>query len=604
MLSWLQTTSAAVSKTETYSNSKSGTSLSFAFTVSTTSFSSSAASQNWSETYSSSTASYRTLRGTDETINTTKLSDGSAVPNSESGRSTITSTSYIQTSTALENTNYNFTSTTTEEQLISVWTTSGPTSEPVFYQTETATTITTSTITEKTFLEYGTTEDTLTIYDVPYFNSIYQATPAGTNLLGDFAAEVLFSAGTTDAAAMSSEATVWPASGTRFTAPFDAPLYSVTGSTFGAPVTNSALTDSFTYSAVANVPAGTITVCSFDRSFPQQTRTIVFRTSISTTAQTVNQTYFQSQEVALPTKTTKQWFASFTKRTAWQLGSSYEEVYTILASRTAYAADAKIVMASSDVDESYRGISATTLHDVPLAIATSIAAPQAVEANSDGLVPLRVVYGPYGRSVDGSIGAAFTFNGITESIFIPNSQEHYEALGGREAPNDNTSGSVYVLRPGYYTYSFVDSSVSVSISGETVSLTGTSSGTGTDSTYSTVGTASVYGPSALVRRNSVGTPTAETEFGAEKLNLLGYNIIGGGLGPSETAVELIPRGFWNFGSGASFYEGSVTTRSDSVATSVGFPVTYFGPELATVTRGTNQSPHLVWAETATSYLPF
>jgi len=604
VIAWLQTTTVGVSRTETYSHSESGVVAGLFETSSTTSFSSAVASENWSETYFSSTASYRTLVGTEETVNTTKFVDGNEVPNSESGRSTITDTSYVQTSTALENTNFNFVSTTIEEQPANVWTTSGESTSPVFYETQTLALVKTTTVTEKTYLEYGTTEGDQTVYAVPYFNTIYEASPAGFNFAGEFLAEVLFSADTTNADAMDGEVLGSPQSGTRFTAPFNTPLYNVEGSTYGSPVTNAALTASFTHSAIANVPAGTITVCSFDRSFPQKTRTIVFRTSIATAPATVNQTYFASQAVALPTKTTKQWFGSITKRTNWSLGSAYEQTYTTLASRTAYVGNANIVLASSDVEGGFRGVSATTLHDAPLAIATSLAAPQAVQANADGLQPLRVVYGPYGRAVDGSIGAAFTFNGITQSIFIPSSQQHYEALDGREPALGQTSGSLYVLRPGYYTYSSLDSSASVSIEGKSVSFTGTSSGTGTNSTFSTVGEAGVYGPSVLVKKQSVGTPTAATEFGAEELNLLGYNIVGGALGLSETAVELIPRGFWNFGSGPSFYQGSVTTRSEAAATSAGYPVTYFGPELASVTRGTGQGPHLVWAETVTGYLPF
>ena len=608
MIAWLETTTVGVSRTETFSHSESGVVAGPFATLSTTSFSSEEGSQNWSETYFSSTASYRTLNGTDETIGSQKVGSAGLVPDSESGRTTITDTTYAQTSTALENTNFNFISTTTEEQVVNVWTTSGETSSRVFVQTESATTVTTTTPTEKTYLEYGTTENEQTVYSVPYFNTIYQATPAGSNLGGDFVAEVLFSASTTNAAAMESEITGSPQSATRFTASFNTPLYSVTGSSYGAPVTNPALTASFTHSAIANIPAGSITVCSFDRSFPQQTRTIVFRTSIATTPSTVNQTYFASQAVAQPTKTTKQWFNSITKRTNWRLGSAYEEPYTILASRTAYTSDAKIVLASSDVDGSFRGVSATVLHDGPLAISTAIARPQAVEANSDVISPLRLVYGPYGRSAGESIGAAFTFSGISESFFIPSSQSHYEALGGREASAAATSGSVYVIRPGYYTYSGSSSSASVSISGDSVSFSkSTSSGSGTNtgaSSYSTVGTASAYGPSVLVLKRGVGTPTAATEFGAEELNILGYNIIGGGLGPLETAVEIIPRGFWNFGSGPSFYQGSVTTRSDAMPASAGYPVTYFGPELASVTRDTSQGPHLVWAESVTGYLPF
>jgi hypothetical protein len=626
VIAWLETTTVGVSRTETYEHSESGTFTLFGNTITTRSFSSAEASENWSATYFSSTASYETIGGPNAGIDTIKLvfsltnsdidpsesqmSDGDTVtaPNSTSDRQFFTETAYAQTSTALENTNFNFVSTTTEEQQVNAWTTSGPTSKPVFYQTEAATTVTTTTVSEKTYLEYGTTEAEETVYAVPYFNTIYEATPAGSNFAGNFVAEVLFSASTTNADAMESEVLGSPQSATRLTASFNAPLYSVTGSSYGAPATNPALTASFTYSAIANVPAGTITVCSFDRSFPQQTRTIVFRTSIATTAATVNETYFASQTVALPTKTTKQWFGSATKRTNWRLGSAYEEPYTILSSRTAYAPAAKIVLASSDVTGSFRGVSATTLHDAPLAATTSIASPQAIEANSDGLAPLRLVYGPYGRSVGNSIGAAFTFNGITESFFIPTSQSAYEALGGREAVGGGTSGSVYVLRPGYYTYSGSSSSASVSISGDLVSFTkSTSSGSGTNtegSSYSTIGTASAYAPSVLVLKRGVGTPTAATEFGAEELNLLGYNIVGGAVGPSETAVEVIPRGFWNFGSGASFYQGSVTTRSDAAPTSAGYPVTYFGPELASVTRETNQGPHMVWAEAVTGYLPF
>jgi hypothetical protein len=321
----------------------------------------------------------------------------------------------------------------------------------------------------------------------------------------------------------------------------------------------------------------------------------------------LNYTYFASQAVALPTKTTKQWFGSWTKRTNWILGSAYDEIYTRLSSRTAYAEAAKITLVASDADSGFRGVSATMLHDAPLAIATSVAQGPNVAANIDA-APLRVVYGPYGRSIDGSIGAAFTFNGITESFFIPTSQSHYEALVGREPRGASSSGSVYVLRPGYYTYSGSSSSASVSISDEMVSFSkSTSSGSGTNtqgSAYSTVGTASVFGPSVLVRKFAIGTPTAETEFGGEQLNLLGFNIVGGGLAESETAVEFIPRGFWNFGSGNSFYEGSATTRSDAAPVSAGYPVTYFGPELANVTRGFQNGPHLIWAETATTYLPF
>jgi hypothetical protein len=614
VIAWLETTAVGVSATESYSRSESGTEIIgfFSSTISTTSFASGQGSQNWSETYFSSTASYRTLNGAEESIISEKfiVSDGNVVlvPDSESGRVTITDTVHIQTSTAVEATNFNFLTTTTEEQDVDVWTTSGETSSPAFYQTQSATTVTTTAVTEKTYMAYGTSEGEETVYNVPYFNTIYQATPAGSNLIGDFFAEVLFSASTTNAAEIEGEVTGSPESATRLTAFFNAPLYAVVGSTYEANEINPQLTASFTYSAIANTPAGTVTVCSFNRSFPQQTRTIVFRTSIATTTSTVNHTYFASQVVEMPTKTTKQWFGSITKRTNSTLGSAYEETYTILSSRTAYAPAARIVLASSDVTGSFRGVSATTLHDAPLAATTSIASPQAIEANSDGLAPLRLVYGPYGRSVGNSIGAAFTFNGITESFFIPTSQSAYEALGGREAAGGGTSGSVYVLRPGYYTYSGPSSSASVSISGDLVSFTkSTSSGSGTNSegsSYSTVGTASAYGPSALVSKFGVGTPTAETEFGGEKLNLLGYNIIGGGLGLSETAVEVIPRGFWNFGSGASFYEGSVTTRSEAAPTSAGYPVTYFVPELASVTRDTSQGPHLVWAETVTGYLPF
>jgi hypothetical protein len=481
VLAWLQTTTAAVSTTETYSHSESGI---LGGNVSTTSFSSAVGSANWSETYFSSTASYRTYDGANETINTQKVvfTNGAlaTVPNSQSGRDIITDTSYIQTSTALENTNFNFTSTTTEEQQVSVWTTSGPTSAPVFYQAETAATVTTTAITEKTFLEYGTTEGEQTVYSVPYCNTIYQAAPAGSNFLGRYTAEVLFSAVTTDAASMSGEVTAAPQSGTRFTASFNAPLYSVTAASYGAPATNPALTASFTYSAPANIPAGTVTLCSLDRSFPQQTRTSIFRTSIATVGETFNHTYFASETVALPTKTTKQWFGSWTKRTNWRLGSAYEQPYTTLASRTAWAPAAKIALATSDADGGFRGVSATMLHDAPLAIATSVAQGPNVAANIDA-APLRVVYGPYGRSVDGSIGAAFTFNGITESFFIPTSQSHYEGVDGREPANNGTSGSVYILSPGYYTYSGSSSSASVSMSGDLVSFTkSTSSGSGTN----------------------------------------------------------------------------------------------------------------------------
>jgi hypothetical protein len=584
MISWLQTTTAAVSRTETYSSSASG-----AVGGSTTSSSSSEeGSYNWSETYGSSTAYAQTLDATGGlTVVTTKAA---GVPNSASFRSTITATSYAQTSTSESFTIYPLTtisSATTSER----WTTStNPESETIFHTVETETTSIVAAYTETTISLFGSTQnEEQTVFDVPYFNTIYRAA-------SEFG-EVLFSAQTTDASAYSGPSVATAQSATRLTGSFNTETISGSGATSYGTSTNNSVTGSFAYTRAASVFT-TLTVCSFAFRIPQQTRTVRISTR-TTTASQESYTYFGSQTVLNPQQTTV-WFVSSLPQSTSQFNQSFENVTTRLASVTRHTTKPYTSIFSTAVlNGASAGISFTTTVEARRMVTTYQDRSPASLANSDDQGHLRQIYKPFGRSAQNSVGAALSFPGIDEAFTVPSSSG-FEAVYDREA-HAGTSGSIFGLAPGFYTYQpFTPAgSASLSISGDSFSFTTASteshSGGTSTSTSTTTGVAEAYGASFLTR--AIPRPVTVFSNGesqatqAASLNLLGVHVIGGALAENETAVEQIPRGVWHNGSQTSFYQGAVTTRTDAVATTALVPLPYFYPNKE---AGDN---NLIWAAT-------
>ena len=577
MIAWLQTTTAAVSQTASYSSSASGTAG--VFSDSTTSSSSSGEdSYNWSETYSSSTRYQQTIDATGGiTVVTVKEPLTANVPDSESARLTITATSYAQTSTSEAFTIYPLTtisSATTSEQ----WTTStNSESETIFHTVETETTSIVAAATETTISVFGTTQnEAQTVFDVPYFNTIYRA-------VSEFG-EVLFSAQTTDASAYISPSVATGQSATRLTGSFNTETVSGTGATSYATSTNTSVTGSFAYARGSSV-ATTLTLCSFAFRIPQQTRTITFSTR-STTASQESYTYFGSEAVLNPQQTTV-WFVSSLTQSTSEFNQSFQNITTRLSSVTRHTTKATANL----------GVSFTTTVEPRRMVTTYEDIPPASLGNIDGLGHLRQIYKPFGRSAQNSVGAALSFPGIVEAFTVPTSSG-FEAVYDREA-HVGTSGSIFGLAPGFYTYQpFTPAgSASLSISGDSFSFTTAStesySGGTSTSISTTAGVAEAYGSSFLTR--AIPRPVTLFTDGESKatqaasLNLLGYHVIGGALAENETAVEQVQRGVWHNGSQTSFYQGAVTTRTDACATTALVPLPYFYPNKET--GGNN----LIWA---------
>ena len=588
MISWLETTTAAVSRTASYSSSASGI-AGFFSELTTSSSISEVGSYNWSETYSSSTRYQQTIDATGGiTVTTVKFDGVGFVPDSASERLTITATSHPQTSTSEAFTVYplrTITSATTSEQ----WTTStNSESETIFHTVEAETTSIVAETAETTISVFGTTQnEEQTVFDVPYFNTIYRA-------LSEFG-EVLFSAQTTDASAYISPFMATGQSATRLTGAFNTETVSGIGATSYPTSTNNSVTGSFAYTRASSVFT-TLTVCSFAFRIPQQTRTGRISTRTTAAAQAAY-TYFGSQEVLNPQQTTV-WFVSSLPQSTSEFNQSFQNITTRLASVTRHTTKPReSIFSTAVLSGASSGISFTTTVEARRMVTTYQDRSAASLANSDGQGQLRQIYKPFGRSAQNSIGAALSFPGIVEAFTVPSSSG-FEAVNDREA-HAGTSGSIFGLAPGFYTYQpFTPAgSASLSISGDSFSFTTAStesySGGTSTSSSTTTGVAEAYGSSFLTR----AIPRPVTLFidgesqatQAASLNLLGYHVIGGGLAENETAVEQIPRGVWHNGSQTSFYQGAVTTRTDAVATTALVPLPYFYPNKET---GDN---NLIWA---------
>jgi hypothetical protein len=604
MISWLETTTAAVSKIDTFSSSASGTYLFIGQTRSSTSSTSGSRSENWYETYENTTAYYRSFDGTDETLVTTKFVSGSALPNSQETTFTITATKNQQTSTTIEDTYYPV-RTITQQVESSEWTSSsygtGSETKISFYTQTIDGTITTTDQTESTYSAYVTTTLSQTVYDVSWHNTIYEARP---NMAGDgvFLNEVLFSASTTDAANYLGPIAVTGASATRLTGTFNTETVTFVGQSSFPTQTDQSLAVSFSIKGEINVGT-TITVASFNRAIPQTTRTLA-RTTRSTGNFNEAGTYFESATVS-PAQQSTVWFVSRTKQTTAGFGLVYDETTTALASVTRNVVAPHFSIPQSQLTNgASRGVSVTTTAKTRHIVTTYQDRFHVGVGQSDGAEPLRVVYGPYGRSAN-SVGAAFSFPGITQSFTVP---ESYEAIIGREPKNTQTTGSVFGLMPGYYTYKslFPDGSASLSLSKESFSFTTIGTESSAEPTI-TSGVVSVFGPSYVVQKiqRSATFFSNDESFAtnAANLNLAGYNIIGGALAESETAVEKIFRGVWHDGSVTSFFDGAVTTRTSNVPTSAFVPVPYFFPELNSVTKWQTEGNNLIWASTFSVPLP-
>lgn len=588
MIAWLQTTTAAVSQTASYSSSASGV-AGFFSNLTTSSSISEAGSFNWSETYSSSTRYQQTIDDTGGiTVVTVKEPFTANVPDSESARITITATSYAQTSTSEAFTIYPLTtinSATTSEQ----WTTStNSESETIFHTVETETTSIVAAATETTISVFGTTQnEAQTVFDVPYFNTIYRA----VSELG----EVLFSAQTTDASAYTSPSMATGQSATRLTGSFNTETVRGVGATSFPTSTNTLVAGSFAYTRASSVFT-TLTVCSFAFRIPQQTRTVRISTRTTTASQEAY-TYFGSQTVLNPQQTTV-WFVSSLPQSTSEFNQSFQNITTQLSSVTRHTTKPYVsIFSTALLNGASSGVSFTATVEARRMVTTYQDRSAVSLANSDGQGHLRQIYKPFGRSAQNSIGAALSFPGIVEAFTVPSSSS-FEAVYDREA-HAGTSGSIFGLAPGFYTYQpFTPAgSASLSISGDSFSFTTAStksySGGTSTSISTTTGVAEAYGASFLTR--AIPRPVSLFIDGesqatqAASLNLLGYHVIGGALAENETAVEQIPRGVWHNGSQTSFYQGAVTTRTDAVATTALVPLPYFYPNKET--GGNN----LIWA---------
>lgn len=590
MISWLQTTTAAVYQTASYSSSASGT-AGFFSNLTTSSSSSGGDSYNWSATYSFTTGYAQTLDNAGGlTVATTKFTivDGEATStaNSEASGSTLTATAYAQTSTSESLTIYpltTITSATTSEQ----WTTStNPESETIFYTVETATTSIVAETTETTISVFGSTQnESQTVLDVPYFNTIYRA-------VSEFG-EVLFSAQTTDASAYSAPSMATGQSATRLTGSFNTETISGIGATSYPTSTNASVTGSFAYTRGTSVFT-TLTVCSSAFSIPQQTRTAKTSTRTTTASQEAY-TYFGTQEVSNPQQTTV-WFVSSLPQSTSEFNQSFQNIITQLSSVTRHTSKPYVSIFSTAVlNGASAGISFTTNAEARRMVTTYQDRGVASLGNID-VGHLRQIYKPFGRSAQNSIGAALSFPGIVTAFTVPSSSG-FEAIYDREA-HAGTSGSIFGLAPGFYTYEPFSpaGSASLSISGDSFSFTTASTESdngGISASSTTTGVAEVYGASFLTR--AIPRPVTFFSNGksqatqAASLNLLGFHVIGGALAEKETAVEQIPRGVWHNGIQTSFYEGAVTTRTNAVATTALVPLPYFYPNRET---GDN---NLIWA---------
>lgn len=581
MISWLETITASVSMIDTFSSSQSG----LYFGGSSTSSSSASASENWSRTYVSTTAFYQSNDGNSVTVVTTKLENGVVVPNSGETIQTI-GIKNKETSTTAEETIYP-TITLTSEVAISVWTTSSNSTQTSFYQTQDSTTVTTTEQTQSTASAFGSILIDETVYNVPWHNTIYRAiTEYG---------EILFSAQTSNAADYLSATRATGQSAVQLTASFNTQTVSYEGASSFVTETNNQVTASIAWKAGSQIPT-TLSVCSFAFSVPQKTRTITFSTRTTANDQQTY-TYFNSGTVS-PARQTTLWYVSTTKQSTSEFQLSFEHRTTRLASVTRWVQKPHLSIPSADLNNgASRGVSVTTTAPASAIVTVYQDTFHAGLVGLDSVRQLRKVYGPLGRFANSSIGAAIDFEGIDVSFTVPSSSS-FEALFDREA-RESSSGSIFRLMPGYYTYEPAVPSgyASLSLNGDSFSFTSSSSNSTQTFSTSTTGVASAFGPSYIVQRLSRPVSSFEPSIAdtkgtqAASLNLAGYHIIGGNLGFGETAVEAVPRGVWSNGSATSFYDGSVTTRSSNAPTTALVPLPYFYPQLATESGANN----LIWA---------
>lgn len=546
MIEWLETTTnGEVFVKSSTSSSTDALSKSYFFTYYT--------SRNWSESYTSS-------------------SQSGEINDSDDGAVGLLVPEYSHTSTTAEFANgvvlSSYTDSTTKK-----WSTS--TSGELFYSTETLQTTVWS-LGDQTIP--ATVSTTLYLTDEVMagagYNTIYQVGGAVVD-----AGQIFATASPQSTLANTSQATF--STVTRFTA--SANNQTSTAQRVSAIVSsgNPILSDSFSYSGTTTSASSVVGLLSTG-VLPQQTTSKPWTTAV-TKAQTFQSTYFASQDATIenPTTTTV-FYRSITKTTAMTHGGLvFDALIPSTQSTTRLTEGQKQITTASNVSQSL-----TYIVPLPPHVMHTSSAPVAFDANigpnygTSTDFNARTFYGPAGRQVGSSIGAAFSFVGFTQTFYALGA----EVAFGRQSNNTadvpdfgqgpESAGTVLTLLPASYTFATGATSATVTIGSGQYSAT---SATTSTAQTTTSGAIQVHGQTYVGKYRTGINYRDDGEY-SPLTQYPGQFIIGGNLRNNETLQESVWAGVYRInGTTTSYLDGIPSTHTSSRATSYAAPITYLQP---------------------------
>jgi hypothetical protein len=448
MIQWPQTVALQTALVQFSTSSASALAPTFATNFTNQTFETHYTSQNWSRTYTSSSRA-----GSSWDLNPFPTIIDLATSEDDEQ---ILQTRNRQTSTTVTGERPAIFTTSTESSQ-KIWSSSMSSSSVVFYSTETITT-TLFFLGDQSLIvtEQSVTTNAQTEYDVGSAaeNTIFQT--GGVQI--EFP-EVIATA----SANLSAQATQTAgfATTTRFTASANTQTKVASAVSSIASSTNEAITTSFTYSASTTQTTSIVSRVTF-AVLPQETVTTSWITA-NTTVATFQATLVASDTVENPVTTTV-YFAATTKATGLTAGGiQYQSLCPTTSSVIRLANGPKQVTTASGAGaDSAFGYFQSLTYIEPANAAINSAMPDAATSP-------RTVYGPAGRKIGESLGAAFSFVGFTQTFYAFGA----EAAFGRQSNNSadvpdfgqgpESAGTVVTLLPESHTFATSSTSVTVII---------------------------------------------------------------------------------------------------------------------------------------------